>query len=470
MSRTVARNFAGENRLGASFFFKKDEADRGSMAKFFPTIAADMIRQDPLMAGNVKDAIENDPVIFRKSMVEQFNKLILQPRILTSPSLQVEEPMIVVVDALDECDRVGDIERLLNILSRAGALQSARLRIFLTSRPELPIRLGFTRIQWSYQVSILQDIPTCVVEHDISAYFNHELAQIRDDYNALLSADQQLAGDWPCQSDVEALVKMALPLFIFAATACRFISDRRIGNPDKQLQKFLAPQGMQSVSQLGTTYLPVLRNLIIEVPTEEQGYIIQRFRNVVGSIVVLKSPLSKRALAQLLELPISDVEDALALLHSVLNIPFSPELPVSLLHLSFHDFLLDPERRAENEFWIDGKLAHQKLAANCLRLMKRLRQDICTVDDPGKSRQAVDPCKISTYLPPEVQYACLNWVHHIHGSEHDNSQQVYDFLTTHFLHWLEALGLIGRAWDSISLVRTVRAVLKVSHVVQSILS
>ncbi|KAH7025185.1 uncharacterized protein B0I36DRAFT_332628, partial [Microdochium trichocladiopsis] len=34
---------------------------------------------------------------------------------------------------------------------------------------------------------------------------------------------------------IQILVKMAVPLFIFADTVCRFLAVRKCGNPDKKL-------------------------------------------------------------------------------------------------------------------------------------------------------------------------------------------------------------------------------------------
>ena len=43
IARTVAQKFADNGQLGASFFFKKGEGDRGNAARFFTTIATDLM-------------------------------------------------------------------------------------------------------------------------------------------------------------------------------------------------------------------------------------------------------------------------------------------------------------------------------------------------------------------------------------------------------------------------------------------
>ncbi|KAJ3557561.1 hypothetical protein NPX13_g9900 [Xylaria arbuscula] len=79
ISRTLAHSSYNRGQLGASFFFKRGEGDRGRMSKFFTTIAAQLIRREPALAVHVKDAIDADPAIVDKAMREQFEKLILEP-------------------------------------------------------------------------------------------------------------------------------------------------------------------------------------------------------------------------------------------------------------------------------------------------------------------------------------------------------------------------------------------------------
>ncbi|GJN78789.1 hypothetical protein PLIIFM63780_002298 [Purpureocillium lilacinum] len=291
VSRTLAQSFASQNQLGASFFFKRGEADRGSMSKFISTIAADLARRQPATARHIKNAINSDPTILRKAMGEQFDKLIFGPLSMISQELQRTEPIVIIVDALDECEREDDIKLMIHLFSRAGTLQSVQLKIFLTSRPDLPIRLGFKAIEGKYRGLILHEIPETVVEHDIRTFLEHELARIRSEYNAFLEEDRHLAGDWPGTSNVETLVKMAIPLFIFAATVCLFIADRRIGTPEKQLKKVLRPRAGGRLSQLAKTYMPVLENQVAELSADEREEVLQKFRNIVGSIIILANIL-----------------------------------------------------------------------------------------------------------------------------------------------------------------------------------
>jgi hypothetical protein len=115
-----------------------------------------------------------------------------------------------------------------------------------------------------------------------------------------------------------------------------------------------------------------------------------------------------------------------------------------------------------NQFWVDEQQTHNQLAIHCLRLMSRsLKPDICGLQAPATPRRAIDPEIIEASLPSEVQYACLYWVYHIEHSKTCNEDQVHYFLCRYFLQWLEVLSLIGRASESISILKTLQSLVRV---------
>ena len=133
-ARTLARSFADSGQLGASFFFKKGEGDCGNAARFFTTIATDLMVHVPELILSITKAIDADPAISEKSLKDQFEKLILQPLSELKQTSRRALKLVVVIDALDECDRKEDMQSILQLLSRIKDLTSVSLRIFLTSR------------------------------------------------------------------------------------------------------------------------------------------------------------------------------------------------------------------------------------------------------------------------------------------------------------------------------------------------
>ncbi|KAL2135775.1 hypothetical protein VTI74DRAFT_6980 [Chaetomium olivicolor] len=466
ISRTVAETFAN-TLLGASFFFKRGEGDRGKATLFFPTIASQLVRKIRDLEPYVREAIDADRAIAKKALRDQFEKLILHPldRICHA------DVILIIVDALDECDGDADVKTIISLLARTKALHSTRLKIFITSRPELPIRLGFKNVQGKYQDLALHQIPESIVERDISAFLGHELAIIRNQWNSQAPDGLKLPPDWPGKHIIRTLTEMAAPLFIFAATVRLFIEDKGRSNPAKRLKYVLQYRKEthdSKLDKLDMTYLPVLDQLTFGRSDQDKADVLAEFRDVVGPIVLLAQPLSVRSLAELLHIEIEDVYGQLNSLHSVLMIPSEMDAPVRLFHLSFRDFLVDPSKRA-SKFWIDEKKYHKMLTDKCIQLIRQhLKRDICGLQLPGKLRSEVDQRIIDAALPPEVQYACQYWVYHLKESKGSvrNGDPVHNLLTSHLLHWLEGLGLLGRISDSIGMVDELLALLDPANAIE----
>jgi hypothetical protein len=448
IARTIAQSFADCGQLGASFFFKKGEGERGNASRFFTTIAVELMDHEPNMIPGIMTALNEDPAVSQKALNHQFEKLILQPLSGMKQPFSQAPARIVVIDALDECEQEQDIRAILQLLARTKDIQPMPLRVVVTSRPELHIRLGFEEMpNGTYLDLILHQVPRSTIEHDIRLFLEHELGVIQKERN--------LSSDWPAAPDIQALVELAVPLFIYAATVCRYVGTKG-SNPMAYLDKVLKYQ-KATFSQLDRIYLPVLDQLLTEQEDDDRETWLQEFRKVVGSIVVLEIPLPIASLACLLRVPQEDIKCRLDSLHSVLSIPDSEDIPIRLLHLSFRDFLVDPQKQVKSSFWIDERSTHQMLASCCLELMSGssgLHQDICNLSAPGIMIHEIDEATIAASLSPDLQYACRYWVTHLEYSKQNivDGDTTQLFLQKHLLHWLEAMSLMRELGSCVHLI------------------
>jgi hypothetical protein len=122
-----------------------------------------------------------------------------------------------------------------------------------------------------------------------------------------------------------SLVELAVPLFIYAATVCQFVGTKG-RNTMTYLNKALDYK-KSTFSQLDGTYLPALDQLLNEQKDEKEEW-LNELKEVVGSIVVLESPLSVTSLACLFQISREEVKCRLDSLHSVLSIPNSEDVPI----------------------------------------------------------------------------------------------------------------------------------------------
>jgi hypothetical protein len=272
-----------------------------------------------------------------------------------------------------------------------------------------------------------------------------------------------LPSDWPGDPDIQTLAGMAVPLFIFAATVCRFVGDHK-GNPRQRLQSILS-QAARHVSQLDQTYCPILDAWLTARSDEEHPEAV--FKNVVGSIILLASPLSAIALASLLRIDKANVDSTLIDLHSVLSVPTDGETPIELLHLSFRECLVDPNKEGNSPFWINKTKTHEMLTTKCLESMSRsLKENLCGILSPATLRCDISNQIIDHTLTADVRYACQYWVYHLEqsGGQIADGGSAHNFLSKHFLHWLEALSLIERIQEGAAILEQLEICLMVSEV------
>ncbi|PON27141.1 hypothetical protein TGAM01_v204090 [Trichoderma gamsii] len=356
ISRTVAQLSSNNDVLGASFFFKRGEGNRGRATFLFTTIAAQLVRRLPCLAPHIREVLVIDPFIHEKPLNDQFQKLILDP---LSKNPRCWGPnLLIAIDALDECGSEDDMRTMISVFSKAQETTSPRVKFFLTSRPELPIRLGFENIGGKYDNLLLASVPATTITLDIGLFMRNKLQAIKKDYNMSVSEHRKIRPDWPGEDVLQKLIVTAIPLFIAAATICRFLSDRRLGSPHHQLNRLLEYQTIK-ISGMDMTYLPVLDRLIAGLSPSRKQEVLHRFRYLIGSIVTLARPLSIRSLSRLLDITTDIIEDQLDLLHSVLSVPTDLDTPVRLLHLSFRDFLVDAEEaHSKNDFWSQKVESH----------------------------------------------------------------------------------------------------------------
>jgi hypothetical protein len=462
IARTIARACFERNGLGASFFFSRGGGDVGHAGKFVTSIALQLAGSIPTLHQHIYDAITERSDIVSRSLRDQWYYLVLYP-LSKLNGRGCQSSYILVVDALDECEDENNIKIILQLLAEARLLRKVRLRIFLTSRLEIPIRYGFSHMpNAEHQDFVLHSISPSIVDHDIRIFLESDLR--------LIGQERSLGPGWPGEEVIRCLVQNASGLFIWAATACRFIREGKKRQVIRQrLASILKSSGSitEPEKHLNRIYTKVLKHSIpVELSQREMEEVCGMLRHILGSVVVLFSPLSTSSLGRLLFVPKEEIDGTLEDLHAILDIPQDSTRTLRLHHPSFRDFLLDKSRCEDPNFLVDDKQAHQKLAANCLRLISTsLKQDVCGLDVPGVLLAEVETSRVEQCLPPEVQYACLYWIQHLQNSGaqlHDNDQ-VHQFLQEHLLHWLEALGWMRKVSDGIHAITSLESIVLVSQ-------
>ncbi|PNS17287.1 hypothetical protein CAC42_6970 [Sphaceloma murrayae] len=381
ISRTLANRWKCDSRLAATFFFRRDERARSTSKRLMTTIAAQIAERFETARQVILDALQSEPSLPEKALSKQFESLVIRPLEAVAEQHGRGVAFVILLDALDECEDDNDISLILDVLSIKSP--SVDIRIFVTSRPEITILVGFEGIQHRQDIDLFQATER-TIQRDIKIYLAHMLTKIR---SRSASHVCQIPDDWPDPKLLETLTGMATPLFIFAATMCRFIAQYG-EDPVKRVQNFIDTSTTTSLDRLDQTYLPVLSQYLAVENFTDRYKRIKAFKCIMGTVIMLFEPLSIGGLTQLV---MEDVSD-------------------------------------------DG-----------------LHRNILGARSPGMYHSEIPKERISAFISPALSYACVYWIDHLHASRPSitDGHNTLEFLKTHLLHWLEALSWLGRLPESI---------------------
>jgi len=217
IAQSVAEAYDQNGSLCASFFFSRDQQARRETRLLFQTIAFQLGCAYPALKLQIAKALE-DPTVLNSTLKRQLRQLILDP--ISEISDTFSSPVVVVLDALDECEEEDAISRIIRLLAEELKSLSIPLKFFVTSRPEAHIRTTFAspKISSGTQALILHEVKLADVQNDIQTYVKHELGQIAEECRDILKHDP-----WPRDDEVETLVQMSSGLFVAGATAVKFV-------------------------------------------------------------------------------------------------------------------------------------------------------------------------------------------------------------------------------------------------------
>jgi len=183
--------------------------------------------------------------------------------------------------------------------------------------------------------------------------------------------------------------------------------------------------------------------------------------SLLGTISILFTPLSSKALSNLLSLREEDMGMLLEELGGILNIPSELDDPLRFHDPSFRDFLYNKHRCEETALVVKEETVHLLMARNCVKVMEdSLKQDICGFKSPSVLASSMAKDRLNVYLQEEVQYACIYWVQHLEKglAKVQPGSEFVNFVKVHLLHWIEALGWIGRLDSAIGTLVTLESI------------
>ncbi|KAF9565036.1 hypothetical protein CPC08DRAFT_211551 [Agrocybe pediades] len=338
----------------ASFFFNRSDSTRNHAGSLVATLAYQLYCafRGTEVQKDILSAIQEDLLIFEKTLQQQVTSLIIRPLMNhfsrdQSQSTQHRVPFLIVIDGLDECTDRNAQKAILTGLAESLRNSNVCIPVFVASRPEQEIKLSFGSKN-------LKDMHTTLsldledednVDSDIRLYLFDRFAQIKDDFDNL-TAGRKLAQDWPGDEVIETLVEKSSRQFIYAATVVRYVESPR-HRPDHRLDVVLnlrPVKGEHPFAQLDSLYAMIL----------ESAVDIEKVLHVLSLYLadVEDSYLQCSVIEKLLSYDEGEVETLFCDMGALVQVyEDDDELYLRFLHASFGEYLLDAAR--SKQFYID---------------------------------------------------------------------------------------------------------------------
>ncbi|KAL0953759.1 hypothetical protein HGRIS_004948 [Hohenbuehelia grisea] len=433
IAQTIAQLCADKGCLAASFFFSRDQSEHHTAERFFPTLAHQISTFDKRMIPPLCNILKSEGGVVDSSLQAQYESLLAKPLALIEgpPEGPTLFPMVVVVDALDEC-RDGDAAARIFTLLATGArakIHSPRLKFIITSRPEAHIERAFRQLQENPpRAFILHEVPRDEVQEDIRRYFRASFDQLQVKIADALGP-QESGRSWPSYTDVQTLVDRSSGLFIYAATVMKLLHSDGV-NPRRQLRTILglgdSPK-LEPQDEIDKLYSHVVASCRLWSDVLD----------ILSSVLFAVDPFSSDEVEYMLGMEGGDVRLTLRGLQSVLVLPSNGTQPIRIFHPSFYDFLTNESR--SRDYFISPAVGHAKLVRLCMKMIPSLYSIMLSGEHLTRAQQQL------------LEYSCVHLPQHLQQcdpNDPDLCHDVVQFLYSSAKTWLDATANLGLVKDS----------------------
>ncbi|KAF8336609.1 uncharacterized protein EI90DRAFT_198655 [Cantharellus anzutake] len=427
---SIAAECKREKISSSSFFFKAGEQSRPD--HLFSGVARSLATHDAAYRASLISTLQEDPALSTAPFATQFEKLVAEPlRLRTSSS---DRPMVIIIDALDECDTEA-FPLLANILRKDVLKLPPNIKFFVTSRHfDLVDRFLSLNDPINRLTINLSDDTNM---HDCTAYIRSQLRELKavhDDLKVGIGEEVEL---------VQCILERAGGLFIWISTVFGYMKVTG-GNATKMLKKLLDDDPSRSKAS-AEEKMDSLYASILEKCNWKDNDFVHDYPIVMGAILIAQKPLSVAAwdaiLSPLLE---SDIQYTLAQLTPLVSGVRDPGKPIRILHQSFRDFLtdrVDPQSPILGRFRVDARRENDRVALCCIKIMNK---ELSTMKDLGLIMDLSEKAKLPPIpqeaLPEHVHYACRHFVHHLNQFQEPleaPNGPIHVFLNEQILRWVE---------------------------------
>ena len=256
-----------------------------------------------------------------------------------------DEPVLIVIDGVDECDDSDLIAQLVKAITAVDFSQFP-VRFLFTSRMEERIRIIFHAPKTGVMTRELS-LSSINADQDIRLFLRSQFHSIHQDERRLM---KNIPLPLPSSPELSQIVRIVNGSFIFASTLVKYVRD---GLPP--------PRRLRPIVEAHIGVDEMYEEILTQFWNDDC------FQAVFSTIKILKYPISVTGLESLLNLHDNRILFELLKIQSVFLIPDDDKKPVDIVHTSLRDFSSSLQR--SGILWVDSSENHLRIAICCLQAM-----------------------------------------------------------------------------------------------------
>ncbi|KAJ3126447.1 POC1 centriolar protein A [Nowakowskiella sp. JEL0407] len=417
--------------FGAVFYCRHNDSDKNNAVNVLKTIAFELSKRSSKYFDFLTELLENDELLQKGgknsillSSVSSIHKDLLIDGL---KMIRTNEPIVIVIDALDECGKPGDVERaeLLSVVHESALVLPSFVKLIVTGRPESDI--------WEN----LYDINAHVLETTSEQ-------NMRDLYIFCKARISNLGVFTEKEIEQAAMVLTAKSegVFVYARLACDNI-------------EYESPKVMQSLMTIIQKLHTGMDSIYDSIFTAQNDATV---RLVICAICSLQKPLTIKGISKILFISEPSVGGALIALRSILRT--GDDGTIAVIHKSLKDYVTTPGRSSSVDF--SSVNIGMVLAECCFQvLVLELRFNIVNIPKEFLHTFHTDIpnfAGIVASIPDHLWYSALYATSHLAALSIESlpiefvrriHKMISDIVKTKLTHWMELLSLLDRFADII---------------------
>ncbi|KAF8861886.1 hypothetical protein BDZ45DRAFT_231863 [Acephala macrosclerotiorum] len=395
------------------YYFSSEDRAKSTISGLLRSLAYQMA----LLSSNVREKIltmNDNGVHFDKD-----NEKLIWRKLFISGIFRCDfaQPQYWVIDALDECK---DYASLLPMLAKIES--GFPLRVLLTSRPSL---------QLQGKLSLLG---SRIQEEQMSFDNTHKSIRLFVEKGLGIALGHQ--NDGGQRELVERIVEKSEGCFLWANLVMEELENHAYNAEEVEHILEEMPPGMHRL------YERTLKSLTeSENDSDEKKRVSKTILSLIACAV---RPLTVLELTDALKIQFNMMIFEQTIRSSCGNLIYIDKATrVCLVHKTARDFLLSPD--LESEFRVQSADANRQLGLACLKFLRS--SQMRPVRTQGLSGHSILRIERRISNSPFAEYACTYFSDHIrrsHSDDDDFVDQIYAFLTTNALTWIEHIAYRGK--------------------------